>query len=178
MRDGPVSAPCERLIETAGANTLQLAAVGRQIGWSRRDLLPFVQLRVRGTLSSDRPALLRVVRIEAERHEDRLDVEVEVPSDAEGNLVMLDLFFEGIPYDPQGEPELLTRLELRRSWLRVSGPPPMEMPRPPVLPRHSPLEIFAAQKEVQREASRLAERHAEWNERVLRQLASAKMTAE
>jgi hypothetical protein len=54
----------------------------------------------------------------------------------------------------------------------------MEMPRPPVLPRHSPLEIFAAQKEVQREASRLAERHAEWNERVLRQLASARIPAE
>ena len=33
--------------------------------------------------------------IEAERNDDRLDIEVEVPSDEEGNLVTLDLFFEG-----------------------------------------------------------------------------------
>jgi hypothetical protein len=170
MRDGPVSAPCERLIETAGATTLQLAAVGRQIGWSRRDLASFSHVRVRGTISSETPALLRVVRLEAERREDRLDIEVEVPSDGEGNLVALDLFFEGIPRDPASQPEVLTRLELRRSWLRVSGPPPMEMPRPPVLPAYSALEIFAAQKEVQREAKRLAERHEVWNQQVLAQL--------
>lgn len=171
MREGPVSTPFDRRIDTAGAAVLQLAAVGRQIGWSRRDLVPFSYLRVRGTISSLRPALLHVVRIEAERHDERLDVEVEVPSDEEGNLVTLDLFFEGIPYDSLGEPELLTRLELQHSWLRVSGPPPLEMPRPPILPTHSPLEIFAAQEEVQREASRLAERHAEWNRQVLRKLA-------
>lgn len=171
MRDGPVSAPCERLIDTRGATTLQLAAVGRQIGWSRRDLVPFSHVRVRGTVSSATPALLHVVRIEAERNDDRLDIEVEVPSDEEGNLVTLDLFFEGIPYDAGGEPEVLTRLELRRSWLRVTGPPPMEMPRPPILPTHSPLEIFAAQKEVQREAKRLALRHEEWNQRVMKKLA-------
>ena len=167
MRDGPVSVPFERLIETAGAPLLQVAAVGRQIGWSRRDLGAFSHVRVRGTISSAIPALLHVVRVDADHHDDRLDIEVEVPSDAEGNLVTLDLFFEGLPRDSSAEPELLTRLELRRSWLRVTGPPPVEMPRPPVLPTHSPLEIFAAQKEVQREAQRLAERHESWNRRVL-----------
>lgn len=168
MREGPVSSSLDRLIETQGASTLQLTAIGRQIGWSHRDIPEFQQIRVRGTVSAASPALLRVVRLEARCEEDRLEVEVEVPTADDGNLVRLDLWFEGLASG--APPVVLTHVQLRRNMLGISGPPPAEMPPPPVLPSRTAMDVFRAQEQIQREVGRLSERHVEWNRRVLAEL--------